>query len=104
LGVVAGDYLAYLHFPVPFSSGLFMVRLGSGAHGRNGRDPAADQEVCPDAVRRIVRREANRQLRDFQWIGHPLAWIVGSDDRLNRLPLLFPWEATRHSPVRRARA
>jgi hypothetical protein len=34
----------------------------------NGRDPAVDQEVCPDDVRRIVRREVNRQLRDFQRI------------------------------------
>ena len=34
--------------------------------GRNGRDPAVDQEVCPDDVRRIVRREVNCQLRDFQ--------------------------------------
>src|SRR5262249_39551254 len=95
-------YLAYLHFPVSFSSGLFMVRLGSGAHGRNGRDPAVDQEVCPDDVRRIVRREINRQLRDFQWIGHPLAWIVGSEDVLNCFALLFAWEATEHSRVRRA--
>ena len=43
------------------------------SHGRNGRDPAVDQEVCPDDVRRIVRREVNCQLRDFQRIGHPLA-------------------------------
>src|SRR6266853_6360451 len=75
---------------------------GSGAHGRNGRDPAVDQEVCPDDVRRIVRREVNRQLRDFQRIGHPLAWIVGSEDVLNRLALLFAWEATEHRRVRRA--
>src|SRR5258708_40072893 len=52
----------------------------SGAHARNGRDPAVDQEVCPDDVRRIVRREVNCQLRDFQRIGHPLAWIVGAED------------------------
>jgi len=51
---------------------------GSGAHGRNGRDPAVDQEVCPDDVRRIVRREVNCQLRDFQRIGDPFARIVGS--------------------------
>src|SRR5262245_15190232 len=75
---------------------------GSGAHGRNGRDPAVDQEVCPDDVRRIVRREVNRQLRDFQRIGHPLAWIVGSEEVLNRLALLFAWEATEHRRVRRA--
>src|SRR6267143_5282256 len=74
----------------------------SGAHGRNGRDPAVDQEVCPDDVRRIVRREVNCQLRDFQRIGHPLAWIVGSKDVLNRLTLLFAWEATEHRRVRRA--
>src|SRR6516162_8079295 len=79
-----------------------MVRLGSGAHGRNGRDPAVDQEVCSDNVRRIVRREINRQLRDFQWIGHPLAWIVASEDALNRLALLLAWEATEHCRVRRA--
>src|SRR5437016_973294 len=44
--------------------GLDSLRRGSGAHGRNGRDPAVDQEVCPDDVRRIVRREVNCQLRD----------------------------------------
>src|SRR5262249_27039772 len=37
------------------------LQRGSGAHGRNGRDPAVDQEVCPDDVRRIVRREVNCQ-------------------------------------------
>src|SRR5437667_3219832 len=73
----------------------------SGAHGRNGRDPAVDQEVCADDVRRIVRREVDRQLRDFQRIGDPLAWIVGSEDALERLALLFTWEATEHRGVRR---
>src|SRR3989442_500888 len=68
----------------------------SGAHGRNGRDPAVDQEVCPDDVRRIVRREVNRQLRDFQRIGHPLAWIAGSEDILYRLALLLPWQSLEH--------
>src|SRR5262245_808927 len=74
----------------------------SGAHARNGRDPAVDQEVCPDDVRRIVRREVNCQLRDFQRVGHPLAWIVGAEDVLNRLALLLAWEATEHRRVRRA--
>src|SRR5215471_20100598 len=73
-----------------------------GAHARNGRDPAVDQEVCPDHVRRIVRREVNCQLRDFQRIGHPLAWIVGSEDVLDGLALLFAWKATEHCRVRRA--
>src|SRR5437870_12233423 len=82
--------------------GLDSPQRGSGAHGRNGRDPAVDQEVCPDDVRRIVRREVNCQLRDFQRIGHPLAWIVGSEDVLNRLALLFAWETTEHRRVRRA--
>src|SRR6266481_4307184 len=77
---------------------------GSGADGRNGRDPAVDQEVCPDDVRRIVRREVNCQLRDFQRIGHPLAWIVDAEDVLNCLALLFASEATEHRRVRRARA
>src|SRR5262245_39901825 len=75
---------------------------GSGAHGRNGRDPAVDQEICPDDVRRIVRRQVNCQLRDFQRIGHPLAWIVGAEDVLDRLALLFAREATEHRRVRRA--
>src|SRR5215475_8514199 len=83
-------------------NGLDSLQRGSGAHGRNGRDPAVDQEVCPDDVRRIVRREVNCQLRDFQRIGHPLAWIVGSEDILNRLALLFAWKATEHRRVRRA--
>src|SRR6516165_6291230 len=83
-------------------NGLYSLQRGSGAYGRNGRDPAVDQEVCPDDVRRIVRREVNRQLRDFQRIGEPLAWIVGSEDILNRLALLFAWEATEHRRVRRA--
>src|SRR6266581_5247487 len=82
--------------------GLDSLQRGSGAHARNGRDPAVDQEVCPDDVRRIVRREVNCQLRDFQRIGHPLAWIVGSEDRLYRLALLFAWDTTEHRRVRRA--
>src|SRR6266852_8064638 len=82
--------------------GLDSLQRGSGAHGRNGRDPAVDQEVCPDDVRRIVRREVNRQLRDFQRLGQPLAWIVGSEDRLYRLALLFAWDTTEHRRVRRA--
>src|SRR5215471_16977905 len=85
-------------------SGWFWPRLsarGSSAHSRNGRDPAVDQEVCPDDVRRIVRREVNRQLRDFQRIGDPFAWIIGSEDVLNRLALLFAWKATEHCRVRR---
>src|SRR6476469_6912928 len=110
--------------PFLFSSGLFMVTFldtcnfvfifsfpivlksplqrDSGAHGRNGCNPAVDQEVCPDDIRRIVRREVNCQLRDFQRIGHPLAWIVGSEDVLNRFALLFAWDATEHRRVRRA--
>src|SRR5262249_49847222 len=80
------------------------LQRGSGAHGRNGRDPAVDQEVCPDDVRRIVRRQVNCQLRDFQRISHPLAWIVGGEEVLTRLALLFAWEATEHRRVRRARA
>src|SRR5215468_10620561 len=91
---------------VPWLSGnrnsLDSLQRGSGAHARNGRDPAVDQEVCADDVRRIVRREVNCQLRDFQWIGHPLAWIVGSEDVLNCFALLFAWEATEHCRVRRA--
>src|SRR3989442_12983264 len=75
------------------------IQRGSSAHDRNGRDPAVDQEVCPDDVRRIVRREVNCQLRDFERIDHPLAWIVGAEDALNRIALLFAWEATDHSPV-----
>src|SRR4029077_9759066 len=75
---------------------------GSGAHGRNGRDPAVDQEVCPNDVRRIIRREVNCQLRDLQRSGDPLAWIVGSEDALNRIALLVAWEATEHRRVRRA--
>src|SRR5260221_5326231 len=75
---------------------------GSGAHGRNGRDPAVDQEVCSDHVRRIVRREINCQLRDFFRIGDPLARIVGSEDFLNSIALLFACETTEHRRVRRA--
>jgi len=33
------------------------LHRGSGAHGRNGGDPAVDQEVCPDDYAEIVRRE-----------------------------------------------
>src|SRR2546422_4552423 len=69
-------------------NGLDTLQRGSSAHGRNGCDPAVDQEVCPDDVRRVVRREVDCQLRDFQRIGDPLAWIVGSEDALNRLTLL----------------
>src|SRR5258708_18866866 len=75
---------------------------GSGGHGRNGRDPSVDQEVCPDDVRRIVRREVNCELRDFFRIGDPLARIVGSEDFLNRIALFFACETTQHRRVRRA--
>src|SRR5712692_6270190 len=98
------------YFPLSFQRAVarqargrtISLQRGSAAHARNGRDPAVDQEVCPDDVGRIVRREVNCQLRDFQRIGHPLAWIVGSEDVLNRLALLFAWEATEHRRVRRA--
>src|SRR5262249_18289069 len=76
--------------------GLDSLQRGSGANGRNGRDPAVDQEVCPDDIRRFVRREVNCQLRDFQRIGHPLAWIVGAEDVLHRSALLFTWDAAEH--------
>src|SRR5438477_10080278 len=82
--------------------GLDSLQRGLSAHGRNGCDPAVDQEVCPDDVRRIVRREVNCQLRDFQRIGDPLAWIVDSEDVLNRLALLSAWVATEHRRVSRA--
>src|SRR5258708_1259553 len=90
--------------PVTFPQnpeGLDSLQRGSGAHGGNRRDPAVDQEVCPDDIRRIVRREVDRQLRDFQRIGDPLAWIVGSEDALDGFALLFAWEATEHRGVRR---
>src|SRR5262249_12722441 len=83
-------------------NGLDSLQRGSGAHGRNGRDPAVDQEVCTNNVRRIARREVNCQLRDFQRIARPLAWIVGAEAVLTRLGLLFAWEATEHRRVRRA--
>ena len=56
----------------------------------------------PDDVRKIVRREINRQLRDFRRIGHPLAGIVGCKDALDGVALLFACEATEHRRVRRA--
>src|SRR5262245_15097003 len=89
-------------FPRRAPEGFDSLQRGSGTDGRNGRDPAVDQEVCPDDVRRIVRREVNCQLRDFQRIGDPLAWVVGSEDALDRLALLFASEATEHRRVRRA--
>src|SRR6266705_295459 len=94
-------YLAPVAFPEN-PEGLDSLQRGSGAHGRNGRDPAVDQEVCADDVRRIVRREVDRQLRDFFRIGDPLARIVGSEDFLNRIALLFACETTEHRRVRRA--
>src|ERR1700730_2230266 len=97
------DWVDLIEFGADFSrNGLDSLQRGSGAHGRNGRDPAVDQEVCPNDVRRIVRREVNCPLRDSQRIRDPLAWIVGSEDALNRLALLFSWEATEHRRVRRA--
>src|SRR5215472_1921706 len=101
VGVTGGAVRA-----VPCLSGnrnaLNSLKRDSGAHAGNGRDPAVDQEVCPDNVRRIVRREVNCQLLDFQRIGHPLAWIVGSEEVLDRLALLFAWKAAEHRRVRRA--
>src|SRR6266446_6674998 len=88
-------------FSFPFVLNLHSLQRDSGAHSRNGCDPAVDQEVCPDDVRRIVRREVNCQLRDFQRIGDPLTWIVDSEDVLNRLALLSAWVATEHRRVRR---
>jgi hypothetical protein len=43
-------------FPGMFAFSRQIVRAcdGSSAHGRNRRDAAVDQEVCPDDVRRIV--------------------------------------------------
>src|SRR5262245_14052023 len=90
------------YLPEREEDGLDSLQRGSGAHGRNGRGPAVDQEVCPDDVRRIVRREVNRKLRDFQRIGQPLAWVIGAEDVLNHLALLFAWDATEHRRVRRA--
>src|SRR5205823_12544571 len=78
------------------------IQRGSGAHDRNGRDPAVDQEVCPDDVRGIVRREVNCQLRDFHRIGQPLARIVCPQQPLDRITLLFAWETTEHRRVSRA--
>jgi len=60
--------------------------------------PPSIRKSAPTTYGRIVRREVNCQLRDFQRIGHPLAWIVGSEDVLNRRALLFAWEATETSP------
>jgi hypothetical protein len=40
---VAGDHLAYLHSLSPSRPACSWSR--SSAHGRNGRDPAVDQEV-----------------------------------------------------------
>src|SRR6266849_4728430 len=88
----------------PSAAILDSLQRRSGAHGRNGRDPAVDQEVCPDDVRRIVRREVNCQLRDFQRIGDPLAWIVGKKHFFNRIALPFSLEATEQRRVRRAGA
>src|SRR5262249_49517666 len=82
--------------------GLDSLQRGSGAHGRNRRGPAVDQEVCPDDVRRIVRREVYGQLRDFHRIGQPLARIVCPQQSLDRIALLFAWETTEHRRVRRA--
>jgi hypothetical protein len=84
------------------SSGLDSLQPGSRANGRNGRGPAVDQEVCPDDVRRIVRREVNCQLRDFHRIGQPLARIVCPQYPLVRIALLFAWETTEHRRVSRA--
>src|SRR5258708_32784594 len=83
-------------------NGLDSLQQSSSAHGRNGRDPAVDQEVCSDDVRGIVRREVNRQLRDFRRISHALAGIVGCKDALDRTALLFTGEAPEHGRVRRA--
>jgi hypothetical protein len=68
-----GDVTNGTHFCFSENSGdsselLVEKDVGSGANGRNGRGPAVDQEVCPDGVRRIVRREINCQLRDFHRI------------------------------------
>src|SRR5258705_11857055 len=38
--------------------GLESLQRGSDPNRRNGRDPAVDQEVCPDHVRRLVRSPA----------------------------------------------
>src|SRR5205823_8042500 len=88
--------------PIRVGEFRWPLRSDSGANGRNGRGPAVDQEVCPDDVRRIVRREVNCQLRDFHWIGQPLARIVCPQQPLDRIALLFAWETTEHRRVSRA--
>src|SRR5262249_17011983 len=97
------NHLAPAAFPKN-PEGLDSLQPGSGADSRNGGGAAVDEEVCPHDVRRIVRREVDRQFRDFQRIGDPLAWIVGSEDALDRLALLFAWVATEHRGVRRTGA
>jgi len=74
---------------------------GSGAHGRNGRDPAVDQESAPTTYANRPTK-VNPQLRDFQRIGQPLAWIVGSEDGLYRSPCSSPGTRPEHRRVRRA--
>src|SRR5258706_4684346 len=81
---------------------LDSLQRGSGTHGRNGRGPAVDQEVCPDDVCRIVRREVNCQLRDFHRIGQPLARIVCPQQPLDRIAPLFAYETTEHRRLTRA--
>src|SRR2546426_6715857 len=70
--------------------GLDSLQRGSGAHGRNGRDPAVDQEVCPDDVHRVVRREVNCQLRDFQRIGDSLLGLFVPRTPLTASPCSSP--------------
>ena len=60
--VVAGDYLAYLNFPVSFSSGLFMVTVRAvpcRSRNRNGLDslheaqaPTAEMAETPPSIRK----------------------------------------------------
>src|ERR1700756_808584 len=62
---------------------------------QRGSGPTAEMAETPPSIKKSA-------LRDFQRIGDPLAWIVGAEDVLNRIALLFAWEASEHRRVRRA--
>jgi hypothetical protein len=51
--------------------------------------PPSIRKSAADDLRGIIQREVNRQLRDFQRIGHPLAWIVSPQNVLNRVALTY---------------
>ena len=95
--------------PWPGNTASKSSALRRDSPANEAQAPTAEMAVTPPSIRKSAPTtyaessdaRSNCQLRDFRRIGHPLAWIVGSEDVLNRIALLFAWKAPEHRCVRR---